>query len=257
MKSIIKILWSDEPIPSDFSKENSAIVLVDTLRCSSTLATALYSGTQRVYMAKEIDIAFSLKQQHPNAILAGERGSVKVDGFEATNSPVFFSQSNQYIEVVLSSGNFCNVLEKYTNICENIFSGTLVNAQATAQYLIRKGFKNIYFIAVGTYHMHGEYFSTPKHTSEDFLAAAYIARVIEVESSSKCEDIDKLRDVLDNPESLYNEIQKSEYVAYLKELDIQNNNDKNQRDMDMCWKIDASPIVCILDKTPQPTFIGR
>ena len=257
MEKFIKILWSDDTLEKNSIDSTTAIILVDTLRCSSTLAAALNNKAKIVYMAREISKALELKDKYPEAVLAGERGSVKVDSFEATNSPVYFSEKNTSEKVILSSGNFCNVLEKYVHLTSNIFSATLVNATSTANYLVENGFTKIYFIAIGTYHMHGEYFSIPKHTTEDFWGAALIARVLEKRMGIECNEIKDYKSVIDNPARLIQEIQKSDYVKYLQELDIQNHNDKNKMDMVLCWQIDRFPTICILDKNPDLSFIAK
>jgi len=72
------------PFP-DFKDEDS-IVLIDTLRASSTIVTALSLGIATVIPVLDDQQAFSLKNSE--TIISGEAGGVKIPGYDIGNSPV-------------------------------------------------------------------------------------------------------------------------------------------------------------------------
>jgi 2-phosphosulfolactate phosphatase len=64
-------------------------IVIDVLRATSTICQALASGFERVICAGEIDDARALAG--PGVALAGERGNVRIDGFDHGNSPREFA----------------------------------------------------------------------------------------------------------------------------------------------------------------------
>ncbi len=69
-------------------------VIVDALRASASLAALLERGVQEVWVVAEVSEAWQLKETMPDALLVGERNSVKVPGFDLSNSPTEIFQSN-------------------------------------------------------------------------------------------------------------------------------------------------------------------
>lgn len=65
----------------------AAAVIVDVLRATSTLSTALAHGAAAVLEALSPEEAFALKRRHPGALVCGERDGRKVPGFDLGNSP--------------------------------------------------------------------------------------------------------------------------------------------------------------------------
>jgi 2-phosphosulfolactate phosphatase len=68
-------------------------VIIDILRASSTMITAMQNGAKRVIPCGTTEEAFRLREQSPNEsiILGGERGGVKIQGFDFGNSPAEYS----------------------------------------------------------------------------------------------------------------------------------------------------------------------
>jgi 2-phosphosulfolactate phosphatase len=64
-------------------------IVIDVLRATSTICQALASGVERVICVGEIDDARALAG--PGVALAGERGNVRIDGFDHGNSPREFA----------------------------------------------------------------------------------------------------------------------------------------------------------------------
>src|SRR5262249_55321708 len=60
-------------------------IVIDVLRATSTICQALASGYERVICAGEIEDARALAGD--GVALAGERGNVRIDGFDYGNSP--------------------------------------------------------------------------------------------------------------------------------------------------------------------------
>jgi 2-phosphosulfolactate phosphatase len=70
------------PLPA-----RSAAVVIDVLRATSTLTVALAQGARRVLPASSAEEARALRARYPAALLCGERGAVRIPGFDLGNSP--------------------------------------------------------------------------------------------------------------------------------------------------------------------------
>jgi phosphosulfolactate phosphohydrolase-like enzyme len=68
------------------AERHDVIVLIDALRASTTIICALAAGASRVIPVLTVEKAFALKEQYQCPV-AGERGGIKVDGFDFGNSP--------------------------------------------------------------------------------------------------------------------------------------------------------------------------
>jgi 2-phosphosulfolactate phosphatase len=65
----------------------SVCVVIDVIRATSTIVTALAHGAHGVQPVATVEEARALKEQSPEALLAGERGGVALPGFDLGNSP--------------------------------------------------------------------------------------------------------------------------------------------------------------------------
>jgi len=69
----------------DFS--NKLAVVVDILRATTTITTALANGAEVVLPVREIEEAFRKTKENPHALLCGERNGLIIEGFHMGNSP--------------------------------------------------------------------------------------------------------------------------------------------------------------------------
>ncbi len=71
-----------------WAREHKAVaVVVDALRASATITVLLQQGASEVLVVKEVGEAYAYRDTHPDTLLVGERGGLKVDGFDFGNSP--------------------------------------------------------------------------------------------------------------------------------------------------------------------------
>jgi 2-phosphosulfolactate phosphatase len=71
-----------------WAREQKAVaVVVDALRASATITCLLHGGAAEVVVVKEVDEAYAYREAYPGSLLVGERGGLKVDGFDFGNSP--------------------------------------------------------------------------------------------------------------------------------------------------------------------------
>jgi len=71
-----------------FAVENQCVaIIVDALRASATAAYMLDAGATEILAVREVDEAYALKREYPDALLVGERGGLPLEGFDLGNSP--------------------------------------------------------------------------------------------------------------------------------------------------------------------------
>ncbi|MEX0818634.1 MAG: 2-phosphosulfolactate phosphatase, partial [Pirellulaceae bacterium] len=71
-----------------------AVVVIDVLRATTTIAYALAAGATSVIPCLEVDEARKLREGFgQDAVLGGERGGVKIEGFDFGNSPTEYTEA--------------------------------------------------------------------------------------------------------------------------------------------------------------------
>jgi 2-phosphosulfolactate phosphatase len=85
----------------------STCVVIDVIRATSTIVTALANGASGIQPVAEASDAFALKARNPEAILAGERGGKPLPGFDLGNAPEDFTPervSGRHILLTTTNG---------------------------------------------------------------------------------------------------------------------------------------------------------
>ena len=77
-------------------------IVVDVLRASSTIVQALESGYRRVLCCAEIEQAQALREEIEDAVLAGERQALRVEGFDFGTSPQDFLEPKAAVRIARS-----------------------------------------------------------------------------------------------------------------------------------------------------------
>lgn len=145
-------------------------VIIDVFRAFSVESYAMSRGAKTVLPVGGIDEAFTLKEKYPDAILVGERGGRKCEGFDCGNSPSqleTFEVKDRVIIHTTSAGTqgIANAIH-----ADELLGGALVNARATAEYIRRRNPENVSLVCMG---LGGE-----REVEEDTLCAEYIAALL-------------------------------------------------------------------------------
>ena len=126
-----------------YDVSNSIVVVIDVLRATSTIATALNNGAKEIIpidnVAECIKIGTAL-----NAITAGERDGQVAEGLQYGNSP--FEYPKEFIQgktLVLTTTNGTKLLHMaLANGATEIITGSFPNISAVCTYLLAKN-KNV------------------------------------------------------------------------------------------------------------------
>ena len=116
---------------------NSIIVIIDVLRATSTIATALYNGARFVIPVDSVSRCIELGKQI-DGITAGERDGKVAEGLEYGNSP--FEYPRNFIEgktLVLTTTNGTRLLHMALEKgAKEIITGSFSNLSAVCDHLV-------------------------------------------------------------------------------------------------------------------------
>jgi len=141
-KPVIHTLLS--PLMLDlYDVANSVVVIIDVFRATSTIATALYNGADKVIPVASVEDCISLGSQL-KAITAGERDGKVIPGLQYGNSPAEYPRS--FIEgktLVLTTTNGTRLLHMaLDNGADEVVTGSFPNLSAVCEHLLQKN-KNV------------------------------------------------------------------------------------------------------------------
>jgi 2-phosphosulfolactate phosphatase len=158
------------PLPANIEPGDLAggvAVVIDVLRASTTITVALANGAARVIPCGIVDTARSLaaEDETGNTLTGGERGGVKIEGFDLDNSPASYPPERVAGKTIaFTTTNGTAALLK-TDGAARVLIGALVNRQAIVEALHADG-RPVHLICAGT---------DGRLTSEDLFGAAGIA----------------------------------------------------------------------------------
>ena len=116
---------------------NDVVIVIDALRCSSTIIAALANGIIEITPVKSLEEAFELRKMQKDLILVGERAGLKPDGFDLGNSPTAFISNNyRGKKVILTTSNGTKAIEQVKE-CDWVLIGAFLNANEVANVALK------------------------------------------------------------------------------------------------------------------------
>jgi 2-phosphosulfolactate phosphatase len=118
---------------------DSIVVIIDVLRATSTIATALYNGASAIIPVASVERCIELGKRL-NGITAGERDGKVAEGLSYGNSP--FEYPREFIDnklLVLTTTNGTKLLHMALDKnAKEIITGSFANLSAICDYLLKK-----------------------------------------------------------------------------------------------------------------------
>ncbi|MDR2515187.1 MAG: 2-phosphosulfolactate phosphatase [Christensenellaceae bacterium] len=127
------------------------VIVVDVLRASSVMITAVENGCKSLIPVLEVEDAVAVSRRFGNekVLLCGERGGAQISGFHLSNSPKEFTSdhvSGRMLVMTTSNGTRA-ILE--TGECKKLVIGGFLNAKAVAQFASEEGL-DVAIVCAGT-----------------------------------------------------------------------------------------------------------
>lgn len=122
-----------------YDVDKSFVVIIDVLRATSTIATALFNGARSIIPVDSVAECIRIGKQI-ESITAGERDGKIAEGLENGNSP--FEYPREFIEgktLVLTTTNGTKLLHMALDKnAKGIITGSFANISAVCDYLVEQ-----------------------------------------------------------------------------------------------------------------------
>ena len=130
--------------------KNQVAVIIDVLRASTSIITALANGCKAVIPVEEVDDAFHVANKigRQRVLLGGERNEKIIQGFDLSNSPLdYCSEKVKGKIIVFTSTNGAQLFE-FSRFAKQSVIGGFVNQSRVASFLSKTD-KNVVILCAG------------------------------------------------------------------------------------------------------------
>ncbi len=145
----INVLFTHTSIEELFFTGKTAVV-IDVLRATTTITTALMNGAKEIIPVNSIEFAIKFSGGFGGqTLLGGERHAKKIEGFHLGNSPSEYTHeavNNKAVILFTTNGSKAIVKAKFA---ENLICCCFNNLSIVAKYLVQLG-KNFEVVCSGT-----------------------------------------------------------------------------------------------------------
>ncbi len=112
-------------------------VIVDVLRASSTMVTALQNGAKGVIAVEDMDDASKISHNldAKSFLLSGEKDGITIEGYDLGNSPMEHAEDVvKGKTIILNTTNGTKAIKR-CGLADKIIVGSFLNLEATVDYL--------------------------------------------------------------------------------------------------------------------------
>ena len=146
-------------------------VIIDVFRAFSLECYLYDMGAEDIRPVGTIEEAFRLREELGNSVLIGERHGKKCEGFDYGNSPSSMQSENVKGKIVIHTTSAGTQGIVNANGASDIITGSLVNAKAVAEYILKRQPQIVSLVCMGN--------GGVRPAAEDELCAEYIKSILE------------------------------------------------------------------------------
>lgn len=241
------------PRTSRVTEHTDVAVVIDVLRATSVMTTALAAGASQILTCCEISEAVAVADgMKPRPLLCGERGCKPIDGFDLGNSPAeYTSQRVQDQTLILTTTNGTRAVEAAVN-ARRLITASFLNLSAVIESVHEA--ESVHLVCAGT---DGEI------TAEDVLLAGAIVSDCETRFAAVLQDDESIlaRQFWHSCFSIAQTLGKRPGSRQLAERLRETRGGRNlqgagyEQDLERCAAIDSLGVVAEL-KARQPISFG-
>ncbi len=137
----------------NYELDNTTIVIIDVVRASSTICTAIDCGVEHIVALS--DVEETRKRKNEGYIISGERNGCMIEGFDYGNSPLSYKDESTFkgakLAITTTNGTrTLNLVEKASNNFTNcdVLIGAFVNSSSIKNYILSNS-KNVLLVCSG------------------------------------------------------------------------------------------------------------
>ena len=146
-------------------------VIIDVFRAMTVEACVIANGAADLIPMGSLEEAYAYREEHPGAILIGERGGKKCPGFDFGNSPSAVREYDFTGKTVVHTTSAGTQGIALAAGADEMLTGSLVNAAAIADYIRGSGAEEVSLVCMGLAGL--------EPTQEDTLCARYIKSLLD------------------------------------------------------------------------------
>ncbi len=226
----IEVVATAQQLSERFTKDKT-VVVIDVLRATSVITTALFHGAAAVWPVLSVEEANALFQRFPagTALRGGERGGMKIDGFEQGNSPLSYTAgtvSNKHL--ILTTTNGTVALRNSLN-AKAVYAVSLLNLPYAAAHL--SAADELAIVCSGT---NGNF------SADDALCAGMLIAEIEKYEDVSANDLAwVVKQFANQPGRIAEKLSACFHLNYLQSIGY-------QADIDFCLQQGIMPLLPVL-----------
>jgi 2-phosphosulfolactate phosphatase len=192
-------------------------VVIDVLRASSVIITALANGARSVLPAISTEQAFRLYENSGNsAILGGEKNALIIEGFHYGNSPLQYTKEVVgHKQLILKTTNGTYAIAG-SRAADYLLIAAFINLEAIVKHLLAQN-NDLVLVCAGT---------NGRFSLDDALCAGMIAQALISQSDARCCDLSRLLiGYAQMPGSISQKLQYCFHLNYLNSIGYENDVD--------------------------------
>ncbi|HIE18756.1 TPA: 2-phosphosulfolactate phosphatase [Candidatus Bathyarchaeota archaeon] len=215
---------------AEAARRGNIMVVIDVLRCTSSMINALANGARRIIPVKTLREAYKLKSEHPSYLLAGERGGTKPKGFDFGNSPLEFTRDKVQRKTLISTTTSGTVALSRCRTAKSILITSFLNVSSAASKAMKIASREEKEISIVPSGRRGQF------SLEDFLCGgAIVEKLIENDVILSDSAFASLLSFQQAKDSLLDQIRRGEHAQSLVKLGFED-------DVKFCCQVDIFDI---------------
>jgi len=203
-------------------------IVLDIFRATTSIVTSVANGCKTMVPVLSVEDALALAGQIGPVLFAGERQSIKIEGFDFGNSPFEFSTDKVKDKTIIMTTTNGTIAIKATEGAHHTLIGSFLNAKAVCLEAQKYG-KDILIVCAGTDGL---------FSLEDTLCAGLLVQLLHSEGETQMTD--SARGAL---------LMYTEAKDKLVETAVDSRNGKRLQDLnrmddvEYCFRIDTLQVV--------------
>lgn len=209
--------------------KDKIVVIIDVLRATSVMITALANGAKAVYPYKDIESVLENSKKSKSFVLGGERKGLKIEGFDFGNSPLEYTkEAVSGKDMFMTTSNGTRAIENSANGSKKLFIAAFLNVESVAKKILEENDDTV-IICSGT---------DNNFSLDDALCAGeIIRRVKEKNRDIQLTDISlAMKKLAETSLGIEETLEGSKHFEYLKTIGFYG-------DMNHCFTMDMFDIV--------------
>ena len=198
----VNVVFSADQVTKN-DVEGKIIVVIDVLRATSVMITAMKNGAKEIRPFREVDELLSYTKDMKNILKCGERRGIKIKGFDLGNSPLEYKREIVNGKTIcMTTSNGTNALVKSSS-GKKILIGSFLNLDSLCQK-INEIDQDTVIVCAGT---------DGKFSLDDSLCAGEIIKRLNYKTLS--DSARAMYMIASIPETIENKLRKSSHYSFL------------------------------------------